>query len=556
MPCSISDFVTNRRKIIIPVFHQRIEKTYQHPIAFGIPFFILLTPEEACSYDLIVEKIVEKYEQFIGSKKILRSQEQQNVPRGHDTTVITECLQQQSIENDFKKEKDPYDDFFDLKYFSSRHSVLPTGWSVPMNHLPRLKTRFRKDAVADKSYDDDTLLMMESEDEPFSHGTPVSLDDMIEDSDFSITKDSSDDDLLPANPVSEKTCHVSLKQEHRLRSSSDINVHGNKPPKNGKAFIRQGEAIVCEWSSDYYTSIFLNEVKNDQRYGTVWDDVEKYEDSLLSNDREPSTIRLDDCLDLFSKKEQLGEDDLWYCPNCKEHRRATKQLEIWKSPDILVIHLKRFSSSRNLRDKIDVLVDFPLKGLDLSERVAGNKYNSSLANDSQIYDLYAVSNHFGGLGGGHYTAYVILEDGHFYHFDVNIDSLVVRVHESQIVTPAAYLLFYRRRTDKALGGSTMTKITEYISKISTEPHDKMHTASSLNKVSDLAMSDEKFILDSRPISMQNTQSNMIHIDLSIRTPDDSINSNSQDSMGSEKIAFSDRFDYNDKEECLNSDASI
>ncbi|KAG4303799.1 hypothetical protein PORY_002797 [Pneumocystis oryctolagi] len=36
MPCSISDFVTNRRKIIIPVFHQRIEKTYQHPIAFGL----------------------------------------------------------------------------------------------------------------------------------------------------------------------------------------------------------------------------------------------------------------------------------------------------------------------------------------------------------------------------------------------------------------------------------------------------------------------------------------------------------------------------------------
>jgi len=22
-----------------------------------------------------------------------------------------------------------------------------------------------------------------------------------------------------------------------------------------------------------------------------------------------------------------------------------------------------------------------------------------------LYDLYAVSNHFGGLGGGHYTAY-------------------------------------------------------------------------------------------------------------------------------------------------------
>ena len=24
---------------------------------------------------------------------------------------------------------------------------------------------------------------------------------------------------------------------------------------------------------------------------------------------------------------------------------------------------------------------------------------------SQVYDLYAISNHYGGLGGGHYTAY-------------------------------------------------------------------------------------------------------------------------------------------------------
>ena len=38
-----------------------------------------------------------------------------------------------------------------------------------------------------------------------------------------------------------------------------------------------------------------------------------------------------------------------------------------------------------------------------------------------MYDLYAVSNHFGGLGGGHYTAYVrmpgIDEDGGWYNFD-------------------------------------------------------------------------------------------------------------------------------------------
>lgn len=111
--------------------------------------------------------------------------------------------------------------------------------------------------------------------------------------------------------------------------------------------------------------------------------------------------------------------------------------------------------------------------------------------------------------------------------------MVVQVHESQIVTPAAYLLFYRRRTDKVLGESTMIRVTEHISKISTESYDKMNLTSSLNKVSDLSMSDEKPILDLYNISMPNTLS-MTHIDLSIRTPDDSINSNSQDSEESEK----------------------
>ncbi|KAG5439993.1 hypothetical protein PCK2_000685 [Pneumocystis canis] len=214
--------------------------------------------------------------------------------------------------------------------------------------------------------------------------------------------------------------------------------------------------------------------------------------------------------------------------------------------------------SRNLRDKIDVLVDFPLKGLDLSQRVAENKYNSGSPHDSQIYDLYAVNNHFGGLGGGHYTAYVASEDGYFYHFDelISPDSLVVRIHESQIVTPAAYLLFYRRRTDKVLGEPTMTKIAEYMSKIPTKSYDSTNIASSLNKVSDLTMSDEKFILDPRTTSIPNMPSGMTHIDLSIRTPDDSINSNSHDSIESEKITFSDGFDYNDKGECLNSEASI
>ena len=61
-----------------------------------------------------------------------------------------------------------------------------------------------------------------------------------------------------------------------------------------------------------------------------------------------------------------------------------------------------------------------------------------------IYDLYAVSNHFGGLGGGHYTAYgKNILDNKWYNLD---DSSVQPLgNPNQVRTAAAYVLFYRRR---------------------------------------------------------------------------------------------------------------
>jgi len=35
-----------------------------------------------------------------------------------------------------------------------------------------------------------------------------------------------------------------------------------------------------------------------------------------------------------------------YCPQCKEFVQATKKFDLWKTPDVLVIHLKRFSYDR------------------------------------------------------------------------------------------------------------------------------------------------------------------------------------------------------------------
>jgi ubiquitin carboxyl-terminal hydrolase 4/11/15 len=59
------------------------------------------------------------------------------------------------------------------------------------------------------------------------------------------------------------------------------------------------------------------------------------------------------------------------------------------------------------------MVDFPTEGLDLTSRVAMKEEGKSL-----IYDLIAVDNHYGGLGGGHYTAMARnFIDGEWYDYN-------------------------------------------------------------------------------------------------------------------------------------------
>jgi ubiquitin carboxyl-terminal hydrolase 4/11/15 len=61
-----------------------------------------------------------------------------------------------------------------------------------------------------------------------------------------------------------------------------------------------------------------------------------------------------------------------------------------------------------------------------------------------LYDLYAVSNHYGSLNGGHYTASVKNQiTGKWYY--MNDSSCSEMQDSSEAVSNAAYLLFYRKR---------------------------------------------------------------------------------------------------------------
>lgn len=168
---------------------------------------------------------------------------------------------------------------------------------------------------------------------------------------------------------------------------------------------------------------------------------------------ESSSVTLDQCFESFTQPELLDDDNMWYCSQCKEHVKAMKTVALWRLPNILVIHLKRFEYRNSFdRNKIGTLVDFPLDGFDMRRHTSDNSHHPrpDLVDEEapNIYDLFATTNHYGRLGYGHYTAYArrfneFGIENKWIEFD---DENVSEVDRNGIVSPSAYVLFYRRRT--------------------------------------------------------------------------------------------------------------
>lgn len=169
--------------------------------------------------------------------------------------------------------------------------------------------------------------------------------------------------------------------------------------------------------------------------------------------------RKDECISHFSYNssfnhftvERLDDDNMLYCSGCKKHGRAMKTVTLWRIPKILVVHLKRFEYRGTFnRSKIGVLVDFPLDGLDLSHHSTHNINGADFVNDSVplMYDLFGCVNHYGRMGFGHYTAHARrwdetgAEQGWAEFDDENVTNVS---NAESIVSPAAYVLFYKRR---------------------------------------------------------------------------------------------------------------
>ena len=114
-------------------------------------------------------------------------------------------------------------------------------------------------------------------------------------------------------------------------------------------------------------------------------------------------IPLGVCLTEYCKLQQLPT---WRCPKCKDFRDGHQNMTLWRLPDLLTIHLKRFNCSARWREKITTKVNFPLTGFDLREWCHSESpvILDDCTGDACVYDLVGVLNHYGGMTGGHYVA--------------------------------------------------------------------------------------------------------------------------------------------------------
>ena len=153
----------------------------------------------------------------------------------------------------------------------------------------------------------------------------------------------------------------------------------------------------------------------------------------------PVKSTLDECLNFLIKGDEIDD---YNCAFCQCKKKAIKASKIFKTPMVLFLHLKRFrqlSNGRCLKD--DRTIDIPFE-LDLNPYCDSNMIPEN--NLSNKYILKGISNHHGGLGGGHYTADCagIINQQDWYHFD---DSRVSQWENNNINTSDAYLLMYEMK---------------------------------------------------------------------------------------------------------------
>ena len=134
-------------------------------------------------------------------------------------------------------------------------------------------------------------------------------------------------------------------------------------------------------------------------------------------------VTLLDCLQEYFAEELIPLSEGWRCNGCKTIVAAQKKLTLETSPELLLIHLKRFAFLDGGMKKVETALGVP----------------STVAVSGVKYRLTGVVKHSGSKNSGHYVADIRTEKG-WLTLD---DDRVKKIKGKEMSwCPYAYLLFY------------------------------------------------------------------------------------------------------------------
>uniref|UniRef100_A0A8C6QFJ1 Ubiquitin carboxyl-terminal hydrolase n=1 Tax=Nannospalax galili TaxID=1026970 RepID=A0A8C6QFJ1_NANGA len=171
--------------------------------------------------------------------------------------------------------------------------------------------------------------------------------------------------------------------------------------------------------------------------------------SIVSrDDHRPGSPSLIDCLQWFTRPEDLGSSAKIKCSRCESYQESTKQLTMKKLPIVACFHLKRFEHVGKQRRKINTFISFPLE-LDMTPFLASTKESimkgqplTDCVPRENKYSLFAVINHHGTLESGHYTSFIRQEKDQWFNCD---DAIITKATIEDLLYSEGYLLFYHRQ---------------------------------------------------------------------------------------------------------------
>jgi ubiquitin carboxyl-terminal hydrolase 2 len=130
------------------------------------------------------------------------------------------------------------------------------------------------------------------------------------------------------------------------------------------------------------------------------------------------TLPMDETLEKSMNKLFYKEIIDYYCEKCKNKHKAEKEMDFWKLPKYIIIHLKRFNND-STKDNRDII--YPLDNLIIKDT---------------SYTLLGLIRHHGEESNhGHYTTTIFTEEGNLVLDDENISA-----NEEYITKP--YILLY------------------------------------------------------------------------------------------------------------------